>query len=120
MNAPLPFMTAVAGHVMFHDGETGATLEDFTGLCTHNSITEFWKIYTSRGETAYAKLYAWTRKEAEVEARYMRLIRLLMSAWGIGFRPAFEIVTGASVDANARQRMIRNAMVMRHRKTRDL
>ncbi len=120
MSAPLPFMTAVGGHVMFHDGETGATLENFTGLCTYNSITEFWKTYTSRSERAYVKLYASTREEAEVEARYVRLIRLLMSECCIGFRPALEIVAGATVDANARQRMIRNAMAMRHRKTRDI
>jgi|GEM_PF-5683474 len=113
MNAPLPFMTAVAGHVMFHDGETGTTLKGFTGLCTHNSITEFWRIYTSHGEMAYAKLYAWTRGEAEIEARYLRLIRLLMRVRNIGFRSAYEIVVD-EIDPNIRQRMIRSATALRH------
>lgn len=54
----LPFMTAVAGHVLVHDGCTGQMLPDsWTGLCTGTEgQTRFWYIGRSRGERSYSAL----------------------------------------------------------------
>jgi len=107
----LPFMTAVAGHVLVHDGETGATIEGFRGVCTSASVTEFWCIYTWRGEAAYSKLYAWTIEEARFEARYLRLIRLLMGD-GSTYHDVYKGITG-QLGMETRARMVRRALALR-------
>ena len=54
----LPFMTAVAGHVLVHDGSTGQRLTDnWTGLCTGTEgKTRFWYIGHSQGERSFSAL----------------------------------------------------------------
>lgn len=108
----LPFMTAVAGHVLVHDGETGATIEGFRGICTSASVTEFWRIYTWRGEAAYSKLYAWNIEEARFEARYLRIIRLLRSD-GIGFHVVYKGLSG-QLGEETRVRLLRRVSALRH------
>jgi hypothetical protein len=86
-------------------------MEGFRGLCTSASVTEFWCIYTWRGEAAYSKLYAWTLEEARFEARYLRLIRLLMSD-GLGFHVVYKGLSG-QMGEDTRVRMLRRASALR-------
>lgn len=54
----LPFMTAVAGHVLIHDGITGMVLPDtWTGMCTGTEgKARFWYIGRSHGERSFSAL----------------------------------------------------------------
>lgn len=53
-------MTAVAGHVLIHDGESGAPLpEEWTGICVDGSDTnKFWLIGHADGERTFNRLKA--------------------------------------------------------------
>lgn len=67
---PLPFMTAVAGHVLIHDGHSGAPLaDDWSGICTSGSDTnQFWYIGRCDGERSFTVLGAKTHAAAKEEA----------------------------------------------------
>lgn len=68
-----PFMTAVAGHVLIHDGDTGATLpETWTGICVDASDTKrFWFIGRSQGERSYSALAAKDMRSAILECQLL-------------------------------------------------
>lgn len=55
-----PFMMAVAGHVLIHDGVTGVTLPDsWTGICVDAAdARKHWYIGRSRGERSFSALAA--------------------------------------------------------------
>lgn len=66
----LPFMTAVAGHVLIHEPVNGTPLpDDWTGLCVDaNDVHSFWYIGCDGGERSFTKLKAREFAEAEIEA----------------------------------------------------
>lgn len=70
---PIPFMTAVGGHVLIHHGQSGAPLaDDWTGVCVDgDDTTKFWFIGSEDGERSYSRLQAKSLAEAcsEVESR---------------------------------------------------
>jgi len=110
----LPFFMSAEGQVVVHDGETGDVLPQFWGLCTESCVGEFWKLYTSRGERAFAKLYAWDRREAELEARYLRLFRLLMRS-GLGYLVVCALLRSSAEESiQLAQETIRSALRQRH------
>jgi hypothetical protein len=66
-----PFMTAVAGHVIIHDGSTGHPLpDDWTGICVAGSdVKKHWYIGRSGGERSYSALQAKDMGSAVLESR---------------------------------------------------
>ena len=69
-----PFMTAVAGHVLIHDGVTGQPLtEDWTGICVDSrAIRKHWYIGLSRaGERSFSALAAKDLKTAILESELL-------------------------------------------------
>jgi len=75
-NAPAhPFMTSVGGHVLIHNGETGAPLADhWTGICVDGSDTKkFWLIGRDGHERSFVSLRAIDLDGAKTEAAGLQL-----------------------------------------------
>lgn len=71
----LPFMTAVGGHVLIHDGDTGQVLQPgWTGLCTDGSdAKKHWYIGSDAGEMSFTKLNATDAGQARDEIAFRGL-----------------------------------------------
>ncbi len=71
----LPFMTAVGGHVLIHDGDTGAVLQPgWTGLCVDGRDTKkHWYIGRDAGEMSFTKLSATDAARARDEIAFRGL-----------------------------------------------
>lgn len=67
----LPFMTVVPGHVLIHDGDTGATLPDsWTGICVDaTSVSKYWYVGRSRGERSFCALASKDTRAAILESQ---------------------------------------------------
>lgn len=112
-----PFMMRVNGVLEVFDNDTGRRLPGFVGLCTSDSSTEFWRLYTSRGERAFARLYSRNLRDAKIEARYLRVIRRLMSHHDIQFVDAMTILfLRTSSERKWCGQVIREAVESRHKK----
>lgn len=68
-----PFMTAVAGHVLIHDGHTGVTLpDDWTGICVDaRDAKKHWYIGQSGGERSFSALAANNIRSAILESEWI-------------------------------------------------
>lgn len=115
-NKTTPFMMRVNGEIEVFDNDTGRRLPGFVGLCTSDSSTEFWRLYTSRGERAFALLFSRNLRDAKIEARYFRVIRRLMSHHDIQFADAMTILfLRTSSERKWCGQVIREAVESRHK-----
>lgn len=75
---PQPFLTAVAGHVLIHDGLTGNPLPGhWTGFCTDAYDTKsFWYIGCEGAERSFTKLASKNLDGAQREMALIEKIRL--------------------------------------------
>lgn len=101
-------MSAFAGKMEF--------LPEFSGIATASSVAKFWKVYRAKGQAAYAKLQAWTLEQARIEARYLRLIRLLMIELNLAYQVALDLVSSPEIPEKTRKSFILRALRRRHQR----
>lgn len=114
-----PFMMKVQGNIEVFDNDTGHRIPGFVGLCTSDSVTEFWRLYTSRNERAFTRLYSRNLRDAKIESRYFRIIHRIMSHHDMVFADAMTILfLRTSSEGKWCGQVIREAFADRHRKLR--
>jgi hypothetical protein len=107
----MPFMTAVGGHVIIHDGLSGNPLQaDWQGVCVDGfDNSSYWYIGRSGNERTFTKLAARDADAAENEgaiaAGVERAVELIASQWDkcLYDAPNCSVDIGTSIRQAARK-----------------
>lgn len=115
----MPFMTAVGGHVLIHDGCSGNPLaDDWQGVCVDGfDNNSYWYIGRSGGERSYTKLSATevqaAEREGEIAAGVEQAVEKIAQQWDkcLYNTPAETIDIGQCIRSVARQIAVNNHSV---------
>lgn len=96
----LPFMTVVGGHVLIHEGVSGAALpNEWTGICCDaHDVHSLWFIGHEMTERTFDKLQARTVPDALIEVHDRKLQQEYHQNTGIHYFSQYEIQPVAEMD----------------------
>lgn len=101
--------------------EQGQPVNQFSGVVVsaHPELKQkFWKTYFSQNERAWVPLHAAEDALAFIEAKYVRLIRLLMRVGNYSYTEAMALVQGREVELSlmngGRDNAIKKVLMFRH------